>query len=112
MKFNIFKKDPKGSSVKDMKHFISLMGQAWQKTHTLLFFVFFIALVVLGGYLWQKSLYKGAWSDQRKQEYLNSQGKGVVFKEDDFKKVTADIQARQEENARPYQPLKDIFKSY
>jgi hypothetical protein len=96
----------------DKKKISALFGNLWRKVRTSLFFGFFVALIVLGGYIWRQSLYKGDWSVQEKQEYLNAQNKGVVFQEDDFKNVVSDIQARQIENAKPYQPLKDIFQPY
>jgi len=91
---------------------VSLIAHIWQKIHMMLFFVLLFVAIVFGGYIWQQNLYGAGWSAERKQEYMNTQNKEVIFKENDFQKVLDDIQARKDENAKEYQPIKDIFKPY
>ena len=90
----------------------SLIAHIWQKIHMLLFFVLLFAAIIFGGYIWQQNLYGEGWSAERKQEYTNTQNREVLFKENDFQKVLDDIQARKDENAKEYQPIKGIFKPY
>ena len=96
----------------DIKHIAEIISGAWKKIHTLLFFVFLLIFIAIGGYVWKQNVYSGEWSNARKQEYLNTQNKEVIFKENDFQKVSSDISLRKEENSKEYQPIKDIFKPY
>ena len=91
---------------------VSLIAHAWQEIHTILFFILLFVAIVLGGYIWQQNLYGKGWSVERKQEYINTQNKSVIFKENDFQKVIDNISLRKEENSKEYQIMKDIFKAY
>lgn len=91
---------------------VSLIAHFWEKIHTWLFFFLLLVVIAFGGYIWQQNLYGEGWSMEKKQEYMNTQNKSVLFKEKDFQKVINDIQMRKEENAKEYQPIKDIFKAY
>ena len=84
----------------------------WGKIHTLLFFVILLSFAGLGWHIWQQSLSGAGWSDQKKQDYLNSQSKGVSFKEDEFNSAIGQVQARKNEDVSAFQPAKDIFKAY
>ena len=111
MKFN-FKPGSKKIAVPNMKQLAGVLGKIWQKIHTTLFFIFLFALIALGAYIWRQSLYNGGWSDEKKQAYLDSRDKGVIFKDADFEKVMSTIQARKEEYSKVIQPAKDVFQSY
>lgn len=91
---------------------IKAASQMWQKIRSWIFFVFLLISIIVGGFIWQKSLYGAEWSFEKKQEYINSQDKSILFKEDDFKKASADIQNRKERSEKSYEPIKDIFKPY
>ena len=84
----------------------------WQKTHVVVFFVFLFSAIAFGGYIWQKSLSESEWSPEKKQAYLDSQEERVLFRENDFRKVIADIQMRKEESAKQHETISDIFKPY
>ena len=107
MKFNI-----KFDSKIGIKHIAEIVSRIWQKTHMLLFFFVLLASIAIGGYIWKQNVYSGEWSNEKKQEYLNTQNKEVIFKENDFNKVVSDIRARKYENSKEYQQIKDIFKPY
>jgi hypothetical protein len=94
------------------KQVVSSLAHFWEKIHTTLFFILFFSLIILGGYIWKQSLYGKGWSEAKKQEYMNTQNKRVIFKEDDFNKIVSDIQTRKNENSDSYQPIKDIFEPY
>ena len=96
----------------NIKQATEKVARVWQRINTTLFFIFLFSIIALGGYIWQKSLYGAEWSYERKQEYMASQDKKILFKENDFKKAIADIQARKEESEKQYEPIKDIFKPY
>lgn len=94
------------------KSILALISRIWQKTHIILFFLVLIVAIAIGGYVWKQNVYSGEWNDEKKQEYINTQNQGVVFKEDNFNKVLDDISLRKEENLKEYIPVKDIFKPY
>ncbi|HEX8974379.1 MAG TPA: hypothetical protein VF817_02730 [Patescibacteria group bacterium] len=75
----------------------------------LLFFFLLISAVVAGWYIWQKGLYSSAWSEEKKQQYLEEQSKGVIFGEKDFNKALDDINSRKNYDVGQYQSVKDVF---
>jgi len=91
---------------------VSLIAHIWRKIHRILFFGLLFAAVILGGYIWQQNLYGKGWSAERKQEYINTQSKEVIFKEENFQKALDNISSRNDENSKKYQPIKDIFQPY
>ena len=107
MKFDI-----KIDSKIDIKSIFKMASNVWKKIHTLLFFVALLIAIAFGGYIWKQNVYSGEWSNAKKQEYINTQNKEVIFKEADFKNVSDDILSRKDENSKEYQPMKDIFKPY
>lgn len=101
-----------GASNFSKEKIVRLTQHIWQKIHMILFFALLFAAIIFGGYVWQQNLYGKGWSAERKQEYMNTQNKSVIFKEKDFQKMINDIQARKDENSKEYQPIKDIFTPY
>lgn len=91
---------------------ISAIGFFWQKIYKLVFLVFLVSMIALGGYIWRKSLSGGEWSAEKKQEYLDAQNKGVVFKENDFKKALSDVELRKRNDSDEKKPVKNVFKPY
>jgi hypothetical protein len=102
----------KNKSISIVKQAGSFLASAWQKTHAILFFIYFVALISLGIYLWQQNMSGKEWSAEKKQEYMNTQNKRVIFKESDFQKAVDDIQVRKNASNSAFQPIKDIFKPY
>lgn len=102
----------KNFSPSALKQFASFAAHLWHKLRTLLFFIFSLAIIALGVYIWQQSLFGKGWDDARKQEYINSQSRRVIFKEEEFGKILNDIQVRKNVSENQYQPSKDIFKPY
>jgi len=111
MKFDI-KFNFKNTTKIDTKHIAEVASRVWQKMHMPLFFIVLIAAIIIGGYIWEQSIYSGGWSKEKKQEYLDTKNKEVIFQEKDFQKVFDDITLRKEKSAKAYQPVKDIFKPY
>jgi hypothetical protein len=107
MKFDI-----KLNSKINIKQITETALHVWRKMHTPLFFFALSVAIVIGGYVWKQNVYSGEWSEVKKREYLNTQNKEVIFKEDAFQKVSDDILLRKEENLKEYQPIKDVFKPY
>lgn len=107
MKFDI-----KIDSKMDLKQITETASDVWQKIHMSLFFFALLIAIAIGGYVWKQNVYSGEWSNIKKQEYLNTQNKEVIFKENDFQKISEDILLRKEENTKEYQPMKDIFTPY
>lgn len=87
------------------------LGLFWQKKYKMVLLFFLLCMIALSGYVWRISLSGATWSNERKQEYLNEQNKGVVFDEGNFKKALSDIEDRKNFNSDNKQ-IKDIFKSY
>jgi len=91
---------------------ISEVGFFWQKIYKLILLAFLLGVIFLGGYIWEKSLSGSAWSEEKKQEYLDAQNKSVVFNEDAYKKVISDFEIRKNYNVTNREDMNNIFKSY
>lgn len=91
---------------------VSAAGNFWQRIYKIIFVILLFLSSLLGAYLWQRSLSGGMWSDEKKQEYLNANSKGIVFNETKFRKALADVELRKQETKVDTQNLKNIFKAY
>lgn len=87
-------------------------GTIWNKSRTVIFFVLLVLSILTGGLIWRQSLLGAGWSQERKQEFLDSQNKNVEFKQQSYQKVTEQIEDRKNQSLEEYQPIKDIFASY
>ena len=99
-------------NINSKEQLIAAIGSFWQKIYKTILFVFLLCMIILSGYVWKNSLSGSVWSDQKKQEYLNSQNNSVVFNEKNFKKALLDIEQRGEFVMGDNGAGKDIFKSY
>jgi hypothetical protein len=102
----------KKKSGADFKAIANKFPAIWEKYHKFLLVIIFLGLVSFGGYIWYDSFYSGAWSEDKKQQYLNSQEKSVTLKEKEFKRVLDNIDQRKQDYQGEYQPVKDVFQTY
>lgn len=107
-----FKSNAKNKSASDIKTVGSLLLHFWLKIHIALFFALLLGFIAFGWYTWKKNLYGGGWSEEKKQEYLNTQNKAVIFKEKDFRGAITNVQERKKSFEEKYEPMKDVFKAY
>ena len=110
MRFNINEIFNKKNSSK--MPLISVVGVFWHKIYKIVLFIFLVCMFIFGGYVWETSLSGGEWNNVKKQAFLDAQSKGVVLKENDFKKVFADIEMRKQASSGDHQKMRDIFKAY
>ncbi|KKQ46434.1 MAG: hypothetical protein US63_C0001G0002 [Candidatus Moranbacteria bacterium GW2011_GWC2_37_8] len=107
-----FKISSKGGAKLSATSLCQMIASVWAKTRMAVFFILLIVSILIGWKIWQQSLLGAGWSQQRKQEYLDSQNKSVEFKENEFNEISKEIQRRNLENTNEYQPIKDVFKHY
>jgi hypothetical protein len=111
MKFD-FKFGDKKTSISTAR-LVSAAGFFWQKISKIVLVVFLGAMIFLGGYIWQKSLSGGAWSDEKKQEYLDTQNKEVILNESSFEKAFLNVEMRKKNISNDNTKVrKNIFKTY
>lgn len=91
---------------------MSVAALFWQKIHKFLLLVFLLAAFLGGWYVWQSYLSGSNWSEEKKQNFLNSQNNGVVFNQKNFEKALTDVEARKTESAASPQKFRDVFKAY
>jgi hypothetical protein len=84
----------------------------WNNNYRLFFMVFSVALMLLGVYMWYQNIYRSEWSDEKKENYKNSQSRGVEFKEKEFKAIIEEIQRKSNNFGEMSKITKDIFQSY
>lgn len=90
---------------------IDRFKQGWFKHYKKIFIVVFVLIIAAGSYVWYVNLYKAHWSEEQKQQYIQTQEKKEVFKEQDFNETLRIIEERQQ--AYEAEPLKmqDIFQA-
>lgn len=106
-----FKFETKGNSGLNKNLFL-VLGNFWLKIHKYVFFVCLLLAIFLGLYIWRKSVTNTAWSEEKKQEYLNSLSRNVNLKEGDFEEALSDVKARKRGNLEESKEMRDIFKEY
>ena len=106
----IISEKKKGSA--GFKAIVTKFPVIWERYHKFLLVIIFLGLVSFGAYIWYDSFYSGAWSEDKKQQYLNSQEKSVTLKEKEFKRVLDNIDQRRKEYQGDYQQIKDVFQTY
>jgi hypothetical protein len=112
MQFNFKFGSKQSPENKEKVNYVAVLGLFWRKIYKTVFFTFLFSVIALAGYIWQQSLTGGEWSVVKKQEYLDSQNKGIVFKENDYKKAYADVEMRKNSKNDDSRQIKDIFKAY
>lgn len=96
----------------DQGKIISNLEMIWKRIYKILFFLFFLGAIFFGGYVWNRNLHSSTWDEQKKQEFVRTQDKGVVFNEKDFERALDIVNQRAEENAKTPEIGKDFFDSY
>ena len=91
---------------------LSLAAHGWEKSYKAILLFLIVSAFVFGWYTWQKSLSGSVWSEQKKQEYLDSQNTAVIFNQKNFEKVVADIELRKKAVTAADNSFRDVFRSY
>lgn len=107
-----FKFDSKVNKKMDFESVVNFAGRLWRKSRTFLFFLFLAASIFGGGFIWQQSLSGSGWSQQRKQEFMDSQNKNVEFNQKPYQKIIEQIEIRSSVIAEEYRSVKDVFATY
>lgn len=74
--------------------------------------VLFAALALLAycAFLWYQYIYNARWSDSKKQEYIQTKAKEVVFDENKFDEVVNELERRESESKNNLASPRDIFR--
>lgn len=75
-------------------------------------FVFLMAIVVcvFCVYIWHSYIYNFKWDEDRKQEYIKSKEKEVIFNRSRFEEAVKEFQIRQDEFEKMVEIKQDIFR--
>lgn len=76
----------------------------------IIFILFFIGLSCYGVYVLYDKVYISEWTEEQKQEYLNSKQVSAELNRDRFEEVVGKIKAREEYAQKDLGDIKDIFK--
>ncbi len=95
-----------------MEKCLKISASFWINHQQVIFIVLVLVSAVVGAYFWCKNIYWSGWSEEQKKTYNASQSREINLKEDEFKKVLAEIENRRNSFESEYQPVKDIFKPY
>ncbi len=91
---------------------ISGLEYFWKRVYKILFFVSLVCVIVFGAYIWNQNLYSSTWSNAKKQAFMGTQDKGVVFNENNYRKALEIISQRSQNNAKAPDVGKDFFLPY
>ena len=94
----------------DFKNVAGKIASLWMRFYRLVFVIFFLAMAAVGTYFWYWSLYRSEWSEDKKNEYINSKQTEVNFKEEDFKTLIKEIENRKADYKNKLPPIKNIFE--
>lgn len=74
--------------------------------------VFFVAVLTAGYcvYLWYNFIFRPEWSEVKKQEYINSKDKGIVFNRSRFQNIIDEFKSREGQSQKNISDLTDIFR--
>ncbi len=84
-------------------------GAVSRRSH---WFLFSLALALLSycGYVWYEHIYRAEWDENKKQEYLGTKEKEVIFNKDRFDRVMAELERRKGEYQKNIEDVPDIFR--
>jgi len=94
----------------DIKNIFSKCQSFWFKRYKIILLLLFSISISFGGYIWYDSIYHSDWDDEKKQQYLISQGSEVNFKEDQFDNIKKFINERKVKYAGNHEEVKEIFR--
>ncbi len=96
----------------DKAKIISSLESFWKRTYKLLFFSLLACVIFFGAYVWNQNLYSSIWSPQQSQDFMDTQDKGIIFNENNYKKALEIIKQRSDENVKQVDAGKDFFLPY
>lgn len=76
------------------------------------YFIYILMFLLTGFFvfLWYTHIYNSQWDELKKQEYINSKDKGVVFNERVFNDIVQEMDSRNQEFQKTKDNLEDIFR--
>lgn len=84
----------------------------WNNNFILFFVIFSFLMMFLGSYVWYKNIYTENWNDEKKNNYKKTENEEVSFKEQLFKSVIGNFEARKEKYYYLPENRRDIFSDY
>ena len=84
--------------------------QFWVEHREMFFIIVSLIIFGLGLYFSYVSLYKNAWNEEKKNQYISSQRQEISFKEKSFTRVVEKIDRKKENYQKDFSPVKDIFR--
>jgi cell division protein FtsI/penicillin-binding protein 2 len=95
------------------QQFAGKLPYFWNKTYRIVFVIFFLLCMAYAAYIWKTNISNPvAWSQEKKNQFLQEQQSGVAFKQTDFEQALKNISDRQAAFTADYQPIKDLFIPY
>ncbi len=81
----------------------------WNGWFNIIFMVLVFVSVILALYILYVSTYKSAWSEERKQQYLNENSNEVLLNVEEFDYVKKKLESRAVVEKEPVEEIRDIF---
>lgn len=88
----------------------NMIASTWMRHYKLFFALYAIAILGWGVWVWYDSFYGTMWTQEQKEAYMNSKDTSIAFREQDFRKVLAEIEKRNQKHAQSIGEVNDVFK--
>lgn len=76
----------------------------------LFLYLLIILMAAFFVYMWYVCLYRPDWSEERKQEYIKSKDKSIIFNKNKFEEVIAESEIRKSELQKDLDKPEDIYR--
>lgn len=84
----------------------------WNNRNKLVFIIFSLIILLIGGYFWYGNIYRSGWNGEKKLQYKNAQNKEILFRENEFDAVVEEIRRKKQVYEGTSKSVKDIFEPY
>lgn len=81
----------------------------WYRHYKKLFLVGFVGVLGFGGYFWYSNLYQYHWTEERKNQFVETNFKATVFQEEKFHKLVAALKDRATHHEESVSLSRDMF---
>ncbi|MEI8344138.1 MAG: hypothetical protein WCF93_04275 [Candidatus Moraniibacteriota bacterium] len=91
---------------------LSKLESTWKKIYKIVFFLLLFGAIIFGAYIWRENLYLSTWDDNQVQSFRNTQDKGTVFNENNYKKALDVVNQRNQESGKPLDSGRNFFLTF
>jgi len=85
------------------------IGHVWLRVYHVVFAIFFIVLIIWGGYFWYNNQHVDGWSEEQKDTFVKTRIETSEFKEDRFVRTIGITKMRESIYSNPQSSKQNLF---